>query len=475
MQFTKLFIATIICAGLISAGFAQAAIPAKINYQGVLKDSSGVKVDGTVAIGVSLLPLGGGAAVFSETHAAVSVVGGLFSLKIGDVNDMSSVPFDVAYELEIAVDGELQSPNTPLCSAPYALNVLSGPTGPQGVQGKVGPDGADGASGADGATGATGATGADGPLGSEFWDDDGGTIVNTNSGNVRISATTPSIQLLDEAESTNGQLWRFHTDNGHLRIQASRDDQSVNSTIMNLFRSGSSADRVNITTKLAVGFNTNFSETIEAIGNISASDKVLVGPYLRIDGTGTTPHITSNGGHRLYIDSNIDRFPKDAGDALFLQSQGGHVAIGSESTPQATLHVFGGIRADGEVVVQDLFVEGGIVNSSDARLKENVVTMSSALDTVKQLRGVTFNWRADAKPRIGKIPEQGQIGLIAQEVEAVLPDAVHTAPDGYKGVNYQCLTGLLIEAIKDQQVQFENQQAELEALKAEVKTLKANN
>lgn len=452
MQFTKLFIGTIICAGLISAGFAQASIPAKINYQGVLKDSSGVKIDGAVAIGVSLLPLGGGAAVFSETHAAVPVVGGLFSLKIGDVNDMSSVPFDVAYELEIAVDGELQSPNTPLCSAPYALNVLSGPTGPagpQGDQGKVGPDGADGAAGANGATGATGANGADGATGAEGAAGAyGATGAHGATGAYGATGAQGATGADGAAGPLGSEFW----------------DASVNDGIFN-----TNVDRVNITTRLGVGFNTPFSETIEAIGNISASETVLVGPYLRIVGTGATPHITSASGHRLYIDSNIDRFPKDPGDGLFLQTQGGHVAIGGDGTPQETLHVFGGIQADGDIIA------AGVFTSSDARLKENVVTMPSALDTVKQLRGVTFNWRADAEHRIGKIPEQGQIGLIAQEVEAVLPDAVHTAPDGYKGVNYQSLTGLLIEAIKDQQVQFENQQAELEALKAEVKTLKANN
>ena len=125
MKPTHFLIATLICAGLAGA----ASIPAKINYQGVLKDASGAKVDGTVDIDLSLLPLGGGTAVFNESHTGVSVVGGLFSLKIGGINDMSAVPFDIAYELQLTVDGDLLSPNTPLCSAPYALGVVGGAGG----------------------------------------------------------------------------------------------------------------------------------------------------------------------------------------------------------------------------------------------------------------------------------------------------------------------------------------------------------
>ena len=142
--------AGLICMSIVLAGIAQAAtIPAMINYQGVLKDAAGAKIDGTVNIDLRLLELGGGAEAFSESHTGVSVVGGLFSLKIGGVNDMSAVSFDTAYELELTVDGDLLSPNTPLCSAPYALGVVGGAQGPQGKQG------ADGAAGTAGTAGIT--------------------------------------------------------------------------------------------------------------------------------------------------------------------------------------------------------------------------------------------------------------------------------------------------------------------------------
>lgn len=81
---------------------------------------------------------------------------------------------------------------------------------------------------------------------------------------------------------------------------------------------------------------------------------------------------------------------------------------------------------------------------SDSRLKENIVTVDSALDKVMKMRGVYFN-KLDETTR--------RIGVIAQEVEQVLPEVVHTddTPEQMKAVSYANIVGLLIEAIKEQQ------------------------
>ena len=89
---------------------------------------------------------------------------------------------------------------------------------------------------------------------------------------------------------------------------------------------------------------------------------------------------------------------------------------------------------------------GNIIRtSSDQRLKQNIVTIDSALDKVLKLRGVNFNWKDGAK-----YGSNTEIGLIAQEVEKVVPEVVSNGNE-YKSVNYQVLTALLIEAIKVQQ------------------------
>lgn len=78
--------------------------------------------------------------------------------------------------------------------------------------------------------------------------------------------------------------------------------------------------------------------------------------------------------------------------------------------------------------------------SSDERLKENIVTIPNALEKTLALRGVIFN-------RIGSTAKE--VGVIAQEVEAVVPELVVTGEDGFKSVAYGNTVGLLIETIKE--------------------------
>lgn len=104
-------------------------------------------------------------------------------------------------------------------------------------------------------------------------------------------------------------------------------------------------------------------------------------------------------------------------------------------------------------------ISGSLNQSSDARLKKNVSTLTSGLSIVHKLRGVRYNWKDESRP-------ENKIGFIAQEVEAVLPELVHTRENGFKGVNYAEMTAVLVEAVKELS-------AEVEALKAENNTLKA--
>ena len=87
---------------------------------------------------------------------------------------------------------------------------------------------------------------------------------------------------------------------------------------------------------------------------------------------------------------------------------------------------------------------GDVTAYSDKRLKRNIETITNAVDTVSKLRGV--NYEKDGR---------NSTGVIAQEVEEVLPQVVHTAPDGMKSVAYGNIVGILIEAIKEQQKEIE--------------------
>lgn len=91
--------------------------------------------------------------------------------------------------------------------------------------------------------------------------------------------------------------------------------------------------------------------------------------------------------------------------------------------------------------------------SSDSRLKENVETLNNAVDTVCQLRGVSY--LKGGKP---------EIGVIAQEVEQIMPFLVGEDSAGYKTVAYQNMVGLLIEAIKEQNKTIKELTTRLEKL-----------
>ena len=84
---------------------------------------------------------------------------------------------------------------------------------------------------------------------------------------------------------------------------------------------------------------------------------------------------------------------------------------------------------------------GDIEANSDETLKENIETINDALLKVDELRGVYFDMKAN--------PGKRKTGVIAQEMERVLPEVVSTADDGIKSVAYGNVVGLLIEAIKE--------------------------
>jgi hypothetical protein len=91
-----------------------------------------------------------------------------------------------------------------------------------------------------------------------------------------------------------------------------------------------------------------------------------------------------------------------------------------------------------------IYSTANIVAASDARIKENVITVESALDKVNALRGVYYN-------RIDDEEKKRKIGVIAQEVEPVIPEVVtHDKENDRFGVDYGNLAGLFIEAFKEQ-------------------------
>ena len=124
---------------------------------------------------------------------------------------------------------------------------------------------------------------------------------------------------------------------------------------------------------------------------------------------------------------------------------------------------------------------GNLTHDSDSRLKKDVQTISGALDKVLKLRGVTYYWKTREEMAATRgvsvnnmsygYSDKLQTGVVAQEIEQVMPELVSTDEAGFKSVDYVGITPLLIEAIKEQQTIINNQQQQIDELKKMVEEL----
>jgi hypothetical protein len=113
-------------------------------------------------------------------------------------------------------------------------------------------------------------------------------------------------------------------------------------------------------------------------------------------------------------------------------------------------------------VIGSLWVNG-TTYASDERFKQNITPIDSALKKLLQINGVEYEMKTKEFSK-NHFTEGRQMGLLAQNVETVVPEAVNEK-DGYKGVDYARLVPLLIEAIKEQNKKIELQQIEIDNLK----------
>ncbi|HSO89272.1 MAG TPA: tail fiber domain-containing protein, partial [Draconibacterium sp.] len=137
----------------------------------------------------------------------------------------------------------------------------------------------------------------------------------------------------------------------------------------------------------------------------------------------------------------------------------------------------------------NVWTRNGYLIASDSILKTNINNISFSLDKIKKLRGVTYNRKykvTSSIPTDGELlPSSGhsdmlieqkieptEYGLIAQEVEKIIPDAVKTMHDSTKAISYSALIPILIEAIKEQQTQIETIQEIISTQESKIVELK---
>jgi hypothetical protein len=156
-----------------------------------------------------------------------------------------------------------------------------------------------------------------------------------------------------------------------------------------------------------------------------------------------------------------DSPPAGAAGKLWWESDTGKLKVyyGSawvDATPVPDMSLYyskagGSINGDVTVrqtltVVGNTLIQGVLTETSDISLKENILPLENSLDKIMKLNGVSFNKKTT--------PNMKEVGFIAQEVEAIIPDLVTETGEGIKTVSYSRVTAVLVETIKEQQAQI---------------------
>lgn len=170
-----------------------------------------------------------------------------------------------------------------------------------------------------------------------------------------------------------------------------------------------------------------------------------------------------DGGNVLFNNSSNTSIQLQAAgvDKGFLQLSGNNIRIGANSGNSTANFIVRTNGADQFILLPNgnATLAGTLTQNSDARFKQNIQPLNGALHKLMQLNGYQYNWKPELKKDMHL-----QIGLIAQNVEAVYPELVTTNIDGMKSVAYQNLVPVLIEAIKEQQKKIDALNTRLEKL-----------
>jgi hypothetical protein len=205
------------------------------------------------------------------------------------------------------------------------------------------------------------------------------------------------------------------------------------------------------------------TETLDVVGNIRLNKKEI----LLADGTDVNHGLGWYGSGKAFASETPD------GPVLYGYLGG---ALGTTAGGQKVLmkwHWSDGFDFNGYVKVHTL--SGGSTSaclddyntisncSSDARMKKDVITLSENMDVLEalaKLRGVMFTWDR-TNEKAARMGSGRDMGMIAQEVETVFPEIIHTDKDGYKSMDYPKLVAFLVEVNKAQQAQLAAQKEDI--------------
>jgi len=265
------------------------------------------------------------------------------------------------------------------------------------------------------------------------WTTSGANIYNSNTGNVGIGTQSP-LATLDVRPTANTNLVVYNNSDLGSNTAIISNVNDANTAFEPL---EFAASKYNFGTG-SVGIGTQAPHgllDVAGIGVFSSSDSQLAAwsdsanAFVAIEGRNV---------------ANTIKRP------LVLNAWGGNVGIGTAS-PSEKLEVYGNVKAT------------AFIYSSDRRLKTDIHPLSNSLAAILQIKGVGFTWSA------GNQKGKSDIGFIAQDVQKVVPEIVHTdASTTLESIDYARLTPLIVGAIQEQEQKIEAQQKEIDELKAQL-------
>jgi len=266
--------------------------------------------------------------------------------------------------------------------------------------------------------------------------------INTTSGNTnstinRIYASYDDNIRYITPDTLKSQLGLWHTgnDGAGSGLDADTVDGLQASSFLRSDTADTKAGNLTIAGNLTVDNNNN--TTVDIISDDGGMSELRL--YGNTQGTGRlfVGQSTSYGGG---IEYNGDDSPSTTGAGI------DYIALYRRDQSQDEW------TAKNYATNNDWYFRGNVTAyASDQRLKENITTINNALDKVTMLRGVTFDWKEDCKDK-GFLPSaKHETGVIAQEVQKVIPDAVVPAPfdEKYLTVKHEKIIPVLIQAIKE--------------------------
>jgi hypothetical protein len=274
-----------------------------------------------------------------------------------------------------------------------------------------------------------------------YWSLNGSGIYNNNGGNVGIGTTTPTTARL-VVSGTNGVEG----------IDLSSTDQYANMRVIRNSLFGADKD-------MYIGFQSGANSSLHLFSNNNETVTVKNGNVgIGINAPNAPLTFANTLTHKITLFQGaigpigIGAYPGE----LRLQNDipSGKVSLGTLDAGglylENALAQRSGVFAFS--VLGSLWVNG-TTYSSDERFKQNITSISSPLQKLQQINGVEYEMKTTEFPKHYFQPGR-QIGLLAQNVEKIIPEAVGEK-DGYKGVDYARLVPLLIESIKEQQKQID--------------------